>query len=125
MARVTIEDCSKVVKSRFELVALASQRAKQISAGAKLTVDRDNDKNPVVALREIAGTTVSTEDLKETLIRKHQSVALQNDQDEPENDVVAAEVAEEIESVQEEVADSSQLSNMYSDEVEGELTEEN
>jgi len=124
MARVTIEDCSKIVKSRFELVALAAQRAKQIGAGAKLTIDRDNDKNPVISLREIAEGTVSPEDLTETLIRKHQHVSLQVDQDEPEADDIANEVVAEIESVQEEVADSSQLSNMYSEEVEGELTEE-
>lgn len=123
MARVTIEDCSKVVKSRFELVALASQRAKQISAGAKPTIERDNDKNPVIALREIAEGSVSVEDLTESLVRKHQNVALQNAQDDVEADNVEAEVVAEIESAQEEVANSSQLSNMYSEEVEGELTE--
>jgi len=124
MARVTIEDCSKIIKSRFELVALAAQRTKQIGGGAKPTIDRDNDKNPVIALREIAGENVSAEDLKEALIRKHQTISLQNDQDESEGDVVANEVAAEMESVQVEVADSSQLSNMYSEEVEGELTAE-
>ncbi|MCL4160776.1 UNVERIFIED_CONTAM: hypothetical protein GTU68_008309, partial [Idotea baltica] len=74
MARVTIEDCSKIIKSRFELVALAAQRTKQIGGGAKPTIDRDNDKNPVIALREIAGETVSAEDLKEAVIRKHQTI---------------------------------------------------
>ena len=69
MARVTVEDCIEKVDNRFELVLLAGHRARMISAGAPLTVDRDRDKNPVVALREIADATVSPEDLKEDLIR--------------------------------------------------------
>jgi DNA-directed RNA polymerase subunit omega len=60
MARVTVEDCIDKVENRFELVLLASHRARMISSGAPLTVDRDNDKNPVVALREIADETVAT-----------------------------------------------------------------
>ena len=68
MARVTVEDCIEKVDNRFELVLLASHRARMISAGSPLTVDRDRDKNPVVALREIADSTVSPEDLKEDLI---------------------------------------------------------
>ena len=58
MARVTVEDCVEKIPNRFELVMLAAQRARNISAGAELTIDRDNDKNPVVALREIAEQTV-------------------------------------------------------------------
>src|ERR1700743_1164098 len=65
MARVTVEDCIDKVENRFDLVLLASHRARMISSGSAITVDRDNDKNPVVALREIADTTVSPEDLKE------------------------------------------------------------
>jgi DNA-directed RNA polymerase subunit omega len=83
MARVTVEDCIDKVDNRFELVLLASHRARQISQGAGITVDRDNDKNPVVALREIADETLSPEDLKEDLIhslQKHVEV------DEPEPD---------------------------------------
>ena len=68
MARVTVEDCVDKVENRFELVLLASHRARMISAGSPLTIDRDNDKNPVVALREIADTTVQPDDLKEDLI---------------------------------------------------------
>jgi DNA-directed RNA polymerase subunit omega len=68
MARVTVEDCIREVPNRFDLVLLASQRARQIVAGAPLTVSRDNDKNPVVALREIADRTVSLDDLQEHLI---------------------------------------------------------
>ena len=68
MARVTVEDCIDKVENRFDLVLLASHRARMISSGSQITVDRDNDKNPVVALREIAETTVSPGDLKEDLI---------------------------------------------------------
>ncbi len=64
MARVTVEDCIDNVENRFDLVLLASHRARTISAGAPITIDRDNDKNPVVALREIAETTVSPDDRK-------------------------------------------------------------
>ncbi|MHA7970429.1 DNA-directed RNA polymerase subunit omega [Rhizobium terricola] len=83
MARVTVEDCIDKVDNRFELVLLASHRARQISQGAPITVDRDKDKNPVVALREIADETLSPDDLKEDLIhslQKHVEV------DEPEQD---------------------------------------
>ncbi len=76
MARVTVEDCVEVVPNRFELVVLAAQRAKQISSGGALTVDRDNDKDSVVALREIAEHTVDTDTLREDSIQsncRHQS----------------------------------------------------
>lgn len=81
MARVTVEDCIDKVDNRFELVLLSAHRARQISQGAAITVDRDNDKNPVVALREIADEALSPGDLKEDLIhslQKHVEV------DEPE-----------------------------------------
>jgi DNA-directed RNA polymerase subunit omega len=81
MARVTVEDCIEKVDNRFELVLLAGHRARMISAGAPLTVDRDRDKNPVVALREIADSMVSPEDLKEDLIHSLQKHV---DVDEPE-----------------------------------------
>ncbi|QND42129.1 DNA-directed RNA polymerase subunit omega [Rhizobium leguminosarum bv. viciae] len=83
MARVTVEDCIDKVENRFELVLLASHRARLISQGASITIDRDNDKNPFVALREIADETLSPDDLKEDLIhslQKHVEV------DEPEPD---------------------------------------
>ena len=72
MARVTVEDCVELVPNRFELVLLAGQRARGISAGAELTVDRDRDKNPVVALREIAEETVALDDLMESLVQSNQ-----------------------------------------------------
>lgn len=74
MARVTVEDCVQKVPNRFELVMVAAQRARRIGTGAPLTVDRDNDKNPVVSLREVAESKVCVEDLKEDLIRSHQRV---------------------------------------------------
>ena len=85
MARVTVEDCVDKVENRFELVLLAGHRARLISTGAEITVARDNDKNPVVALREIAEETISPADLKEDLIhslQKHVEV------DEPEAEIV-------------------------------------
>lgn len=74
MARVTVEDCVLKVSNRFELVMVAAQRARRIGTGAGLTVDRDNDKNPVVALREIAENTVEVSALKEDLVTSHQRV---------------------------------------------------
>ena len=83
MARVTVEDCVDKIPNRFELVLLASQRARAIAAGSPVTLERDNDKNPVVALREVADETISPEELTEDAIyslRKHVEV------DEPEED---------------------------------------
>ena len=74
MARVTVEDCEDKVDNRFDLVLLAARRARQISAGAPITVERDNDKNPVVALREIAEETILAKDLQEAVfygLQKH------------------------------------------------------
>ncbi|MFC3099167.1 DNA-directed RNA polymerase subunit omega [Alteraurantiacibacter palmitatis] len=73
MARVTVEDCVDKVPNRFDLVLLAAQRAREISGGAELTVDRDRDKNPVVALREIAEQTIRPKDLRESLIQSMQN----------------------------------------------------
>ncbi|WP_428644649.1 DNA-directed RNA polymerase subunit omega [Roseibium sp.] len=85
MARVTVEDCIDKVENRFELVLLAAHRARMISSGSPLTIDRDNDKNPVVALREIAEQTVSPEDMKEDLIHSLQKFV---EVDEPEAEAV-------------------------------------
>jgi DNA-directed RNA polymerase subunit omega len=85
MARVTVEDCIDKVENRFDLVLLASHRARMISSGAQITVDRDNDKNPVVALREIAEETVSPGDLKEELVHSLQKYV---EVDEPESEAV-------------------------------------
>ena len=98
MARVTVEDCVERIPNRFELVMLAAKRSREISSGSSLTVERDNDKDPVVALREIADETVPLDDLREELIRglqKHIEV------DEPEEDdeiemMTAASLANEV-----------------------------
>ena len=86
MARVTVEDCVDKVPNRFELVMLAAHRAREISTGSPLTVDRDNDKNPVVSLREIADETQTADDLRERMIESHQT---QIEVDEPEEDAMA------------------------------------
>jgi len=79
MARVTVEDCVDKIPNRFDLVLLAAQRARQISGGADLTIDRDRDKNPVVALREIAETTVKPRELEEALVSGLQRVQMDDD----------------------------------------------
>jgi DNA-directed RNA polymerase subunit omega len=81
MARVTVEDCVVKVPNRFDLVLLAAQRAREVTSGAPLTVDRDDDKNPVVALREIAESTIELDHLKDNLIRGMQKHI---EMDEPE-----------------------------------------
>jgi DNA-directed RNA polymerase subunit omega len=81
MARVTVEDCVDKIPNRFDLVLMAAQRARQISGGAELTIDRDRDKNPVVALREIAEETVRPDQLEEALVGSLQRVQI-DDEDE-------------------------------------------
>lgn len=79
MARVTVEDCVDKVPNRFDLVLLAAQRARQISGGAELTIDRDRDKNPVVALREIADETITLDDLQDAIVTNLQRVRFDDD----------------------------------------------
>ena len=86
MARVTVEDCVDKIPNRFDLVMLASHRAREISSGSSIAVDRDNDKNPVVALREIADEMHSADELRERLIESNQT---QIEVDEPEEDSMA------------------------------------
>ncbi|MEE8500376.1 MAG: DNA-directed RNA polymerase subunit omega [Kiloniellales bacterium] len=86
MARVTVEDCVLKVPNRFDLVMVAAQRSRDISAGAPLTVERDNDKNPVVALREIAEETVNIEELGDALIQGMQKhVEIDEPEEEPQD----------------------------------------
>ena len=92
MARVTVEDCVTRVPNRFDLVLLSSHRARAVAAGEALTVDRDNDKNTVVALREIAVQSVDQDDLRESLLRSMQRHV---ETDEPEDDEMALLMAEE------------------------------
>ena len=93
MARVTVEDCVQIVPNRFELVLLSGQRARMISSGAQLTIDRDRDKNPVVALREIADRTVDPKALSEELVKGLQRF-VESDESEEENIAIAAAEAE-------------------------------
>jgi DNA-directed RNA polymerase subunit omega len=134
MARVTVEDCVVKVPNRFELVLVAAQRAREITAGAELTLDRDNDKNPVVALREIADDTVPVDKLQDSLIRgmqKHVEI------DEPEETIelepnlfgVAEEAlgvpGDDIEEIDEEATDEEELAeDVLTVEDETELTQD-
>lgn len=91
MARVTVEDCVLKVPNRFELVLMAAQRAKDISAGAPLTVDRDRDKNPVVALREIAEETINLDNLENSLISGMQKFVKPEETASEQNEIKEAE----------------------------------
>ena len=93
MARVTVEDCVDKVPNRFELVMLAAHRAREIQAGSPVTVDRDNDKNPVVSLREIADETQGADHLRERMIESYQT---QIEVDEPEDDQMALLMGGEV-----------------------------
>ena len=91
MARVTVEDCIDKIPNRYELLMVAAQRAKDISSGSPLTVDRDNDKNSVVALREIAEETVSIEELQRSLVMGLQKYVEVEEPEEEELEIMAAE----------------------------------
>ena len=95
MARVTVEDCVDKVSNRFDLILFAAQRARQISSGADLTIDRDRDKNPVVALREIAETTVKPNELEESIVNSLQRVRV-DEEDETEELASLSEAAEAL-----------------------------
>jgi DNA-directed RNA polymerase subunit omega len=95
MARVTVEDCVDKVSNRFDLVLLAAQRARQISGGADLTIDRDRDKNPVVALREIAEETVRPRELEEAIVGNLQKVRV-DEEDETDELASLSESAEAL-----------------------------
>lgn len=103
MARVTVEDCVIKIPNRFELVMTAAQRARDVSAGAGVTVERDNDKNPVVALREIAEENVDFAELEETLIKGLQRYIESDEPEEDEMDVtaLALDVSGEVSEVSE------------------------
>lgn len=95
MARVTVEDCVDKVPNRFDLVLFSAQRARQISGGADLTIDRDRDKNPVVALREVAEETVKPRDLEEALVSNLQKVRV-DEEDETEELASLSDAAEAL-----------------------------
>jgi len=106
MARVTVEDCVDKVPNRFELVMLAAHRAREISAGEALTVDRDNDKNPVVSLREIAEETQQADDLRERMI---ESLQTQIEVDEPEEDSMALLMGSENDKPEDDMSEENLL----------------
>ena len=122
MARITVEDCILKVPNRFDLVVVSAQRSRQISAGEALTLDRDNDKNPVVALREIAETTIDLDQLQEAVVRglqKHVEV------DEPEEDNMALLMARnqsveppKVESLKDQVAEEMAVLQAMADDAE-------
>ena len=95
MARVTVEDCVDKVSNRFDLVLFAAQRARQVSGGADLTIDRDRDKNPVVALREIAEETIKPKDLEDAIVSILQKVRV-DEEDETEELSSLSEAAEAL-----------------------------
>ena len=95
MARVTVEDCVDKVPNRFDLVLMAAQRARQVSGGADLTIERDRDKNPVVALREIAEETVKPRDLEEAIVSNLQKVRI-DEEDETDELASLSESAEAL-----------------------------
>lgn len=114
MARVTVEDCVEKIPNRFDLVLLASHRSRNISAGASLTVDRDNDKTPVVSLRELAGGNLALDDLRESLISNLQRVI--TDDDMPEEKTEAPLLAiEQGESSQKEMSEADLLRALQGD----------
>ncbi|MBM3509491.1 MAG: DNA-directed RNA polymerase subunit omega [Alphaproteobacteria bacterium] len=122
MARITVEDCILKVPNRFDLVVVSAQRSRQISAGEALTLDRDNDKNPVVALREIAESTIDLDQLQEAVVRglqKHVEV------DEPEEDDMALLMARnqsveppKVESLKDQVAEEMAALQAMADDAE-------
>lgn len=103
MARVTVQDCIQQIPNRFDLVMTAAQRSRDVTAGAELTIDRDRDKNPVVALREIADVTVDVEGLQEALIKglqKHVEI------DNPEDDDLENLIGQETQQIADDDADA-------------------
>ena len=113
MARVTVEDCVKVIESRFELILVAAERSRILSKGAEPLLDRDRDKNPVVALREIAENKLDLEQTKETLVK-----GLQNYHEE-----VLTEPYEDKEDINEQIVEKSQLSEEMIEDVEKNASE--
>jgi DNA-directed RNA polymerase subunit omega len=114
MARVTVEDCVVRIPNRFDLVMVAAQRAREIASGASITLDRDNDKNPVVALREIADETVDLSGLMESLVKGLQR---QVEVDEPEEEILEV-MADEQALAQAMMAGAAQAAEAAEEEVE-------
>ena len=101
MARITVEDCIDKFTSRFELVLVASQRARKLHSGEEPTIERDNDKNTVIALREIADTTISKEEMKESLVQEYQTISISDEQQENKELQAPVETDESSENTEE------------------------
>ena len=124
MARVTVEDCVTKIPNRFQLVIIASQRARNISAGAALYVDRDNDKNPVIALREIAEDLVDHGELEESLIKGLQKHVEMDAPEEDEVDLIAIQQAYDGETADAPTASALEGSDKNGDDKNGDDGEE-
>lgn len=122
MARVTVEDCVVKIPNRFELVMLAAQRARYISAGAAITVEKDNDKNPVVALREIAEETIDLDELEEALIKGLQRFVERDDPGDETDLLAIQQDNQDILDGEEPQPAMEKLSSMY---VDAEIPSEN
>ena len=122
MARVTVEDCVVKIPNRFELVMLAAQRARYISAGAAMTVERDNDKNPVVSLREIAEETIDLDELEEALIKGLQRFVERDDPGDETDLLAIQEDHQDLLDGEEPQPTMEKLSSMY---VDAEIPSEN
>ena len=116
MARVTVEDCIEKINNRFELIIVASQRARELSNGAPIEVERDNDKNPVVSLREIASGSVTQADLQERFIRTLQKINPNESEEEEfsKEDEFAAYINETTLSTEKEITPSSPINHSSS-----------
>ena len=101
MARITVEDCIDKFSSRFELVLVASQRARKLHSGEEPTIERDNDKNTVIALREIADSSISKEEMKENLIQEYQTISISDEEQENQELQAPSETDELIEVTEE------------------------
>lgn len=123
MARVTVEDCVKIIPNRFELTLYAAQRARQISAGSPITVERNNDKNPVIALREIAEESISIEALEEFIIRSMQRV-FPHDEHEPdmEDEMMSDNFSALLMAGEDDDDDDIVSENIQRDDIESELS---
>ncbi len=101
MARITVEDCIDKFTSRFELVLVASQRARKLHSGEEPTIERDNDKNTVIALREIADTAISKDEMKESLIQEYQTISISDEEQENKELQAPVETDESTENTEE------------------------
>ena len=101
MARVTVEDCIDKVDSPYELVLVAKERATQLNSGIEPTLERDNDKNTVIALREIADTTISKEEMKESLVQEYQTISISDEEQENKELQAPVETDESTENTEE------------------------